>query len=132
MKQVTMYLKEIPSNYYNALIEQSYCLSPDKVYMISQLTLSQSGNTSASMLKYLFRLPTKNKTYEALITEQLFEGICKDIPFTTDEIVSQRVYEYLYGKDTIRVFVEDDGENILAIGPEENKEWQYEFQKYHV
>lgn len=129
-----MILKKVPENYYNALMEHIYCLSPNKVYMVSQLTVSVSQNenctTSGSMLKYLFRLPAKDKVYESLITEQLYEGICKDIPFTSDEIKDQRIYEYLYGKDTIRVITEDD--QIIAVGPEDNKEWQYEFQKYHV
>lgn len=134
MKNVTMILKEVPENYYNALIEHIYCISPDKVYMVSQLTVSttkhENCTTSGSMLKYLFRLPTKNKVYESLITEQLYEGICRDIPFAPGDIKDQRVYEYLYDKDTIRVISEDD--QIVAVGPENNKEWQYEFQKYHV
>lgn len=134
MKNVTMILKEVPENYYNALIEHVYCISPDKVYMVSQLTISATKHencvTSGSMLKYLFRLPTKDKVYESLITEQLYEGICRDIPFAPEEIKDQRVYEYLYGKDTIRVISEDD--QIVAVGPEDNKEWQYEFQKYHI
>lgn len=134
MKNVTMILKEVPENYYNALIEHVLCISPGKVYIVSQLTISTTEHrdctTSGLMLKYLFRLPTKNKVYESLITEQLYEGICRDIPFTSEEIKDQRIYEYLYGKDTIRVISEDD--QIVAVGPEDNKEWQYEFQKYHV
>lgn len=130
MKELMMHLKTIPEGYYTCLIEQVYELSPNKIYMVSQLNMSQTGNTSGATLKYFFRLPTKNQVYEGLITEQLFEGICRDIPFKNEDIKDQRIYEYLYGKDTIRVIVEN--ESIIAVGPEDNKEWQYEFQKYHV
>lgn len=134
MKILTMYLKEVPEGYYNVLMENSRCLSPDKVYMISQITSSTTSSkdctTSGSILKYFFRLPTKEHTYEALITEQLYEGICRDVKFSPDEIKTYSVFEYLFGKDTVRVYFEDD--YIIAVGPEENKEWQYEFQKYHV
>lgn len=125
MKELTMHLKNIPPGYYTGMSEVIYCISPEKVYMVRQQTLGEMP-----MLKYFFRLPTAKKIYEGLITEELYEGIIRDIPFTTNEIKCQKIFEYLFGKDTVRVIVEDD--NIVAIGPEENKEWQYEFQKYHV
>ncbi len=134
MKEISMHLKKVPEGYYSSLSENIYCLSPGKVYMLSQITTSTTAfkdcATSGAVLKYLFRLPTKNHTYEALIPQSLFEGILRDIPFTNDEYHSQKVCEYLFGKDTVRVFIEDNA--IVAIGPEENKEWQYEFQKYHI
>lgn len=78
----------------------------------------------------MFRIPTKNQTYETLITEQNYEGILRDVSFSLDDIRITSIYEYIFGKYTIRVFVEDN--EIVATGPEECKEWQYEFQKYHV
>lgn len=129
-----MYLKEVPKGYYNSLSENVYCISPNKVYMLSQITTSVTAfkdcTTSGSLVKYLFRLPTKDKIYETLIPASLFQGLLMDIPFKDKDYKNQKVYEYLFGKDTVKVFVED--ETIVAIGPEENKEWQYEFQKLHV
>lgn len=125
MKKLTMYLKNIPPGYYAGLSEVIYCISPGKVYMVRQQSLGE-----IPMIKYLFRLPTEKKIYEGLITEELYEGVIRDIPFATNEIKCQKIFEYLFGKDTIRVIIEDN--SIIAIGPEENKEWQYEFQKYHV
>ena len=125
MKELTMYLKNIPPGYYAGMSEVIYCISPEKVYMVRQQNLGE-----IPMIKYLFRLPTVRKVYEGLITEELYEGILRDIPFATGDVKCQKIFEYLYGKDTVRVITED--EDIVAIGPEENKEWQYEFQKYHV
>ena len=130
MKKITMYLKDVPRGYYNVLIEQSYCLCPNKVYMINQLNSTEYGETNFSTVKYMFRIPTKNQTYETLITEQNYEGILRDVSFSLDDIRITSIYEYIFGKYTIRVFVEDN--EIVATGPEECKEWQYEFQKYHV
>ncbi len=125
MKELTMHLKNIPPGYYAGMSEVIYCISPEKVYMVRQQSLGE-----IPMIKYLFRLPTVRKVYEGLITEELYEGILRDIPFATGDVKCQKIFEYLYGKDTVRVITED--EDIVAIGPEENKEWQYEFQKYHV
>lgn len=125
MKELTMHLKDIPPGYYAGMSEVIYCISPEKVYMVRQQNLGE-----IPMIKYLFRLPTVRKVYEGLITEELYEGILRDIPFATGDVKCQKIFEYLYGKDTVRVITED--EDIVAIGPEENKEWQYEFQKYHV
>lgn len=125
MKELTMHLKNIPPGYYAGISEVIYCISPEKVYMVRQQNLGE-----IPMIKYLFRLPTVRKVYEGLITEELYEGILRDIPFTTSDVKCQKIFEYLYGKDTVRVITED--KDIVAIGPEENKEWQYEFQKYHV
>jgi hypothetical protein len=125
MKELTMHLKNIPPGYYAGMSEVIYCISPEKVYMVRQQNLGE-----IPMIKYLFRLPTVRKVYEGLITEELYEGILRDIPFATGDVKCQKIFEYLYGKDTVRVITED--EDIVAIGPEENKEWQYEFQKYHV
>lgn len=125
MKELTMHLKNIPPGYYTGMSEVIYCISPEKVYMVRQQNLGE-----IPMIKYLFRLPTARKVYEGLITKELYEGILRDIPFATGDVKCQKIFEYLYGKDTIRVITED--KDIVAIGPEENKEWQYEFQKYHV
>ena len=125
MKELTMHLKNIPPGYYAGMSEVIYCISPEKVYMVRQQSLGE-----IPMIKYLFRLPTVRKVYEGLITEELYEGILRDIPFATGDVKCQKIFEYLCGKDTVRVITED--EDIVAIGPEENKEWQYEFQKYHV
>ena len=122
MKELSMHLKEIPPNYYAGFAETIFCISPDKVYMVKQTNL----NRRSGYVKYLFRLPTRTKVYE---------GLLQDIPFNTDEIKNHQIFEYLYGKDTIRVIIETTLDNkpvIIAIGPEENKEWQYEFQKYHA
>lgn len=125
MKELAMHLKNIPPSYYAGMSEVIYCISPEKVYMVRQQNLGE-----IPMIKYLFRLPTARKVYEGLITEELYEGILRDIPFATGDVKCQKIFEYLYGKDTVRVITED--KDIIAIGPEENKEWQYEFQKYHV
>lgn len=125
MKQLTMRLKEVPPGYYVGISETVYCISPDKVYMVCQ-----QGFGEIPMIKYLFRLPTPKRVYEGLITKELYEGILRDIPFTPKEIKNQKIFEYLYGKDTIKVIVEEN--DIFAVGPEESKEWQYEFQKYHI
>lgn len=125
MKELAMHLKNIPPGYYAGMSEVIYCISPEKVYMVRQQNLGE-----IPMIKYLFRLPTAKKVYEGLITEELYEGILRDIPFATGDVKCQKIFEYLYGKDTVRVITED--KDIIAIGPEENKEWQYEFQKYHV
>lgn len=125
MKELAMHLKNIPPGYYAGMSEVIYCISPEKVYMVRQQNLGE-----IPMIKYLFRLPTARKVYEGLITEELYEGILRDIPFATGDVKCQKIFEYLYGKDTVRVITED--KDIIAIGPEENKEWQYEFQKYHV
>ena len=131
MKELSMHLKEIPPNYYAGFAETIFCISSDKVYMVKQTNLDQHSG----YVKYLFRLPTRTKVYEGMITEQLYKGLLQDIPFNADEIKNHQIFEYLYGKDTIRVTVETTLDNksiIVAIGPEENKEWQYEFQKYHA
>lgn len=132
MKEISMRLKEIPDGYYVGLSETVYCIAPDKVYMVKQVNVDREFET----IKYFFRLPTKCNVYEALITEQLYEGIRRDNYFDTNDIKFQAVYEYIFGKDTIRVISEYNlfhkDEKIVAIGPEENEEWQYEFQKYHV
>lgn len=134
MKQLSMSLKDIPPGYYLGFVETIYCLSPNKVYMVRQTTIEEDH----PMVKYFFRLPTPKNIYEGLITEQLYNGIIKDISFAPEDIKYQQVYEYLFGKDTIRVVSELDmtltkeSNIIVAIGPEENKEWQYEFQKYHA
>lgn len=125
MKELAMHLKNIPPGYYAGMSEVIYCISPEKVYMVRQQNLGE-----IPMIKYLFRLPTARKVYEGLITEELYEGILRDIPFATGDVKCQKIFEYLYGKDTVRVITED--KDIIAIGPEENKEWQYEFQKYHI
>ena len=125
MKELAMHLKNIPPGYYAGMSEVIYCISPEKVYMVRQQNLGE-----IPMIKYLFRLPTARKVYEGLITEELYEGILRDIPFATGDVKCQKIFEYLYGKDTVRVITED--KDIIATGPEENKEWQYEFQKYHI
>ena len=88
--------------------------------------------TPFEIVKYFFRLSSKNNVYEALITENLYENILCDS--LVNETNYQSVFEYLWGRDTVKVIVEADSfsENIVAIGPEDNKEWQYEFQKYHI
>lgn len=131
MKEISMRLKKIPPGYYAGLSESIYCISPNKVYMVKQKNIDKDY----SSLKYLFRLPTKDNVYESMITEQLWSNILLDNSFNDSEYKFQLVYEYLFGKDTIRVISELDlfgDEKIIAVGPEENKEWQYEFQKYHV
>ena len=131
MKEISMRLKEIPPGYYAGFSESIYCISPDKVYMVRQTNIDKDY----SSLKYLFRLPTKYNVYEAMITKQLWDGILLNNSFSNSDYKSQFIYEYLFGKDTIRVISELDlfgDSKIIAIGPEENKEWQYEFQKYHV
>ena len=132
MKEISMRLKEVPDGYYVGLSETVYCISPDKVYMVKQVNVDNEFET----IKYFFRLPTKYNVYEGLITEQLYEGIRRDNYFDTNDIKFQAVYEYIFGKDTIRVISEcslfHKDEKIVAIGPEENEEWQNEFQRYHI
>ena len=130
----TILLNEIPEGYYQELDELIYTLSPDKIYMVKQFAFS--ANDVSSYAKYFFRLPTKDRTYEALITKELYEGICRDIHFEDHEVKLYVIYEYLFGKDTVRVVVETevgkDKHIIYAVGPVENKDWQIEFQKYHI
>ena len=77
-------------------------------------------------------LPENQTAKKYLVSANAFLGthfqMCDT--FATDDVKCQKIFEYLYGKDTVRVITED--EDIVAIGPEENKEWQYEFQKYHI
>ena len=126
MKEMTMILKRVPPGYYKGVAETIYTITPNKVYMVQQ---TDTGDVFT--IKYLFRLPAKDKTYEGLITEELFEGILFDNLY--EDMKFQNVYEYLIGKDTVRVFAESENDHlcVYAIGPEDGKEWQIEFQKYH-
>lgn len=133
MKETTMILKRLPPGFYRGLRESIFTLSPDKVYMVRQDILNE--DPSKILTKYLFRLPTEHKTYEGLITKELYEGLLRDISFTKEEINCHTVWEYFFGLYTVRVYQDIQGEeisNCYAVGPEKEKEWQYEFQKYHI
>lgn len=125
----SMILKELPDGYYQSLTEIIRVLSPGKVYIVKQVAQAVKGGVPA-YIKYFFRLPTKEKNYEALITKDFYDNVCRDIHFEDDEIKIQSVAKYLFGKDTITVYL--DNGMLIATGPDENKEWQYEFQKYHI
>lgn len=132
MKNTAMFLKNVPEGFYTGVSELIYTISPDKVYMVRQIGMNKTN----PMMKFFFRLPTKYNVYEAMITKDLYEGINRDISFNSDEIEERMKYDYLFGKDTVHVFVQYDKTRkkdiIIAMGPAENKEWQYEFQKYHL
>lgn len=134
MDSITMVLKGIPSGFYNIMSENIHCLSEKKVYMVKQTTWNREH--TYSFVEYFFRIFTGKNSYESLITQSLYESIMKDISFKENEFFYQEVYEYLFGKKTIRVLKKYHKENpiptIVAIGPKEDEEWQYEFQKYHI
>ena len=133
MKECSMILKTIPPNYYKGVFETIFCLSPNRVYLVKQVDLKKN------YMKYFFRLPTKFQTYESLVTENFYESVIRNTDFKPEEIISRASYKYLYGKDTITVFSEYETDyknnisrSIIATGPEENKEWQYDFHKFHI
>ena len=132
MKEVTMILKEVPPMWYLSRHERIIQLG-------DQIELVYAGisdrDTKNKTERYLIRYKTKkDKTIEFDIPWSIFDVI-------EDEYYEKEkqgyVYEYMYGKDTVRVFIEFANDQTVnpctrAVGPEENKEWQYEFQKYHI
>ena len=69
-----------------------------------------------------------------MITQQLYEEILSDPTLMNCKSRTYSKFEYLYGKDTITVYSEkvNDEELFYADGPKDNKEWQYDFHKYHI
>lgn len=128
-----MYLKEVPSNFYRSLQEVEFELVPDTLYMAMVIMLPTNKKENVQV-KYLFRIVTDSKVHESMITQQLYEEILADSAFMNCKSRTYSKFEYLYGKDTITVYSEkmNDKELFYAEGPKDNKEWQYDFQKYHI
>ena len=128
-----MHLKEVPSNFYRSLQEVEYELVPDTLYM-TMVIMPPTDKREKVQVKYLFRIITGNKVHESMITQQLYEEILADPELMKSKSRTYSKFEYLYGKDTITVYSEkmNDKELFYAEGPKDNKEWQYDFQKYHI
>ena len=128
-----MHLKEVPSNFYRSLQEVEYELVPDTLYM-TMVIMPPTDKREKVQVKYLFRIITDSKVHESMITQQLYEEILADPELMKSKSRTYSKFEYLYGKDTITVYSEkmNDRELFYAEGPKDNKEWQYDFQKYHI
>lgn len=120
-----IFLKTIPDGFYRRIFEVRYKIS-ENVYLVKQS--SESNDTS--LIKYLMQISINGHNYETLITYNLYDNILSEL--NTSEIKHRHIYEYLFGKDTIRVVSESDFPKgtIVAIGPDYNKLWQKEFSKY--
>lgn len=129
-----MYLKQVPPNFYRSLQEVEFELVPDALHMA--MIILPSKESEEVKVKYVFRIIAcdTNKVYEAMITQQLYDGILADPSFADCKSYIYSKFEYLYGKDTIVVYCEkfSDQDLIYADGPKDNKEWQYDFHKFHI
>ena len=128
-----MYLKEVPQNFYRSLQEVEFELVPDTLYM-AMVIMPPTNEKENVQVKYLFRIVTDSKVHESMITQQLYEEILSDPELMNCKSRTYSKFEYLYGKDTITVYSEkvNDEELFYADGPKDNKEWQYDFHKYHI
>lgn len=128
-----MYLKQVPPNFYRSLQEVEFELVPNTLYMVV-VVMPPTNREERVQVKYLFRIVTNSKVREAMITRQLYEEILADPEFMKCKSRTYSKFEYLYGKDTITVYSEriNDEDLFYADGPKDNKEWQYDFQKYHI
>ena len=122
-----MHLSKIPPGFYRGLQEMQYELAPN-IFIVNVILVSDKPEDI--MGKYVIRVVSPTNTYEAMIPYSVYEGILGDRDIKTECRMVSR-YEYLYGKDTVYVYQEGI-KCIYAEGPEDNKEWQYDFHKYHI
>ena len=119
-------LKAIPSGYYANYVETVQKIS-DSLAVVSHcqidINTSKYGN-----FQYFLRCINTCTPFDIMIPRQAYVLLKENIKESNSLVIYCNIYEYIYGKDTIKVY--EYADKIEAIGEVNNKEWQEDFKNY--
>ena len=121
-------LKAIPSGYYANYVETIQKIS-DSLAVVSHcqidINTSKYGN-----FQYFLRCINTRTLFDVMIPRQAYVLLKENIKMKEPNslVIYCNIYEYIYGKDTIKVY--EYADKIEAIGEVNNKEWQEDFKNY--
>lgn len=125
-----MRLKKIPEGYYKHCIEMAQPICSD-LALIFRYQYDDKRHTTGNRQYFIRYIGSNCHDFDIMITEVGFELLSK--AYQQNRSSWCQIYEYIFGKDTVRVFQEDNqegGYSRIAIGNKDNLEWQEEFAAY--